>query len=167
MSDPVIVAAAQGRHIQGPTGAPMTVKIEGRSVRGAYSLIEYSHEAGAPGPPPHVHHQHEEMFGVVAGELTVHVDDQVITLAAGDYAVVPCGAVHQPSNRGTVAARFFFVSSPAMDGFFVDMEQLNRASGGAPSPAALAELGARWDTSFVDLPTGEQNAVRMVNEGGS
>ncbi len=48
--------------------------------------------------------------------------------------------------------RFFFITSPAMDGFFVEMAQLNAATHGAPSPDALTELGARWDSEFVDLP---------------
>ena len=165
MSDPVIVAAAAGRHIQGPTGAPMVVKIGGTVVADAYSLIEYVHAAGAPGPPPHVHHEHEEAFSVVSGELTLDVDGHRATIGAGEYAVVPRGAVHRPSNPGSEPVRFFFITSPAMDGFFVAMEGLNRESGGAPSAAALAELGARWDTTFVDLPGGSEGAVRMVTEG--
>ena len=165
MSDPVIVAAAAGRHIQGPTGTPMVVKIEGTVVDGAYSLIEYSHAAGAPGPPAHVHHEHEEAFSVVSGELTLTVDGHRSTIGPGEYAVVPRGAVHRPSNPGSEPVRFFFITSPAMDGFFVAMAQLNHDSGGAPSAAALAELGARWDTTFVDLPGGDGEAVAMVSEG--
>jgi mannose-6-phosphate isomerase-like protein (cupin superfamily) len=88
VSDPVVVAAAQGRHIQGPTGRPMTVKIDGATVRDAYSLIEYSHDPGAPGPPFHVHHEHEEMFAVLDGELTLTVDGRATTIGAGDDSAV-------------------------------------------------------------------------------
>jgi quercetin dioxygenase-like cupin family protein len=162
VSDPYVIAAAQGRHIQGPTGPPMMVKIDGRSVHDAYSLLEYTHEAGAAGPPAHVHHEHEEAFHVMEGQLTLTVDGTEYTLGPGDYAVVPRGAVHRPSNAGDVPTRFFFINSPAMDGFFVAMADLNAATDGAPSPADLADLGARWDTEFVDLPG--QGSVAMVNE---
>ena len=48
-------AATGGMVIPGPTGQRMIVKVSGTASRGAYSLIEYSHSPGAPGPPPHVH----------------------------------------------------------------------------------------------------------------
>lgn len=48
MSDPVVIAAGQGRLFRGPTGAPMAVKIDGTMTDDAYSLIEYEHAPGAP-----------------------------------------------------------------------------------------------------------------------
>jgi mannose-6-phosphate isomerase-like protein (cupin superfamily) len=163
MSDPVVVAAGQGRLLRGPTGAPMAVKIDGAATGGAYSLIEYAHAAGAPGPPAHVHERHEEAFRVLEGELTLDVDGTTLTLGPDAYAVVPRGAVHRPYNTGTVPVRFLFITSPAMDGFFAEMAELNVATGGAPSAQALAELGARWDCSFADLPAAD-SPVRMTDE---
>ncbi|MEU0787360.1 cupin domain-containing protein [Streptomyces sp. NPDC006173] len=163
MSDPKVVAAGQGRQFRGPTGAPMTVKIDGAVTGGAYSLIEYSHAAGAPGPPPHVHERHEEAFRVLEGELSLDIDDRTITLGAGEYAVVPRGAVHRPYNVGLVEVRFLFITSPALDGFFAEMAELNAATDGSPSADALRELGARWDCVFTALPGGA--TTRMVNEG--
>jgi mannose-6-phosphate isomerase-like protein (cupin superfamily) len=149
---PLLVSATEGRPIQGPTGRPMIVKLDGDATLGAYSLIEYEHAEGAPGPPAHVHHEHEEAFRVIDGELTLDVDGTSYTVGPGGYAVVPRGAVHRPRNAGTVPVHFFFITSPAMDGFFVEMAELNSASGGAPSSAALVELGERWDSTFTDLP---------------
>ncbi len=166
MSDPVVVAAGQGRLLPGPTGAPMAVKLDGGMTGGAYALIEYGHEAGAPGPPPHVHHAHDEAFRVLEGELTLDVDDRTVTLRAGEYAMVPRGTVHRPYNTGSVPVRFLFITSPAMDGFFVEMAELNAATAGSPSAAALAELGARWDCVFAELPRRAEQTVRMVNEPG-
>lgn len=163
MSDPRVVAAGQGRQFRGPTGAPMTVKIDGAVTGGAYSLIEYSHAAGAPGPPPHVHERHEEAFRVLEGELSLDIDDRTITLGAGAYAVVPRGAVHRPYNAGLVEVRFLFITSPALDDFFAEMAELNAATDGNPSADALRELGARWDCVFTALPGGGAT-TRMVNE---
>ncbi|TDT42081.1 cupin domain [Streptomyces sp. BK208] len=163
MSDPTVIAAGQGRQFRGPTGAPMTVKIDGAVTCGAYSVIEYSHAAGAPGPPAHVHERHEEAFRVLEGELSLDVDDRTITLGAGEYAVVPRGAVHRPYNAGPVGVRFLFITSPALDGFFAEMAELNAATDGHPSAQALRDLGARWDCLFTALPSGD-TTTRMLNE---
>ncbi|MEV7075090.1 cupin domain-containing protein [Streptomyces sp. NPDC093990] len=141
----------------------MTVKIDGAVTGGAYSVIEYSHAAGAPGPPPHVHERHEVAFRVLTGELSLDVDDRSLTLSAGEYAVVPRGAVHRPYNAGLVEVRFLFITSPALDGFFAEMAELNAATGGNPPARALRELGARWDCVFTALPRGDAT-TRMVNE---
>jgi mannose-6-phosphate isomerase-like protein (cupin superfamily) len=159
---PLIVDADGGQRIAGPTGRPMIVKLDSTATLGAYSLIEYEHLAGAPGPPAHIHREHEEAFRVLDGELTLDVEGSTFTIGPGGYAVVPRGAVHRPRNGGRVPVRFFFITSPAMDGFFLEMAELNAATGGAPTPAALAELGARWDTIFTDLPT--VGSVRMTVE---
>jgi mannose-6-phosphate isomerase-like protein (cupin superfamily) len=140
----------------------MTVKISGAASRGAYSLIEYSHAAGAPGPPPHIHRQHEEAFYVIEGELTLAVGTAIFTVRAGQTAVVPRGAVHQPSNTSDRPVRFAFLSSPPMDDFFVELSELVTRSGGQPPAAELLQLGERYDSIFADLPA--TGTVGMQNE---
>ncbi|MER6325663.1 cupin domain-containing protein [Streptomyces coelicoflavus] len=152
MSDPTVIAARQGQQFRGPTGPPMTVKIAGGVTGGAYSVIEYSHRAGAPGPSPHVHREHEEAFRVLEGELSLDVEGRTITLGPGEYAVVPRGAVHRPYNEGSVEVRSLFITSPALDGFFAEMADLNDRTGGNPPAYALRELGERWDCLFTNLP---------------
>ncbi|RPK65305.1 Cupin domain protein [Streptomyces sp. ADI96-02] len=161
MSDPIVVPTG-GRSLTGPTGNPMTVKLGAEATGGAYSLIEYTHAPHTAGPPPHVHHEHEEAFHVTAGELTLDVDGTTLTLGPGDYAVVPRGAVHRPYNTGDVPVAFFFLASPALDGFFVEMADLNAATDGSPSPERLRRIGERWDTEFTRLPAAR--VVRLFNE---
>jgi hypothetical protein len=96
--------------------------------------------------------------------LTLDVDDRTLTLRAGEYAVVPRGAVHRPYNTGSVPVRFFFISSPAMDGFFAELAELNAATDGSPTARDLAALGARWDSEFASLPTDTGAPVRLANE---
>jgi mannose-6-phosphate isomerase-like protein (cupin superfamily) len=58
------------------------------------SIVELS---GAPGdtPPLHVHHDEDEVFHVLEGELTVHVAGaEPIVLRAGDAAFAPRGVPH-------------------------------------------------------------------------
>ena len=155
-----VAAATSGMAIPGPTGQRMTVKISGAASRGAYSLIEYSHAAGAPGPPPHIHLHHEEAFYVIEGELTLAVGTAIVTLRAGQTAVVPRGAVHQPSNTSDRPVRFVFLSSPPMDEFFVELGELVTRSGGQPAATELLQLGDRYDSIFADLPGGGTVGIR-------
>ena len=157
------VAATDGVIIPGPTGQQMIVKVSGAASRGAYSLIEYSHRPGAPGPPPHVHRQHEEAFFVLEGELTLAVGPDLVTVRAGQTAVVPRGLVHQPSNRSARPVRFVFLSSPPMDEFFAELARLVTRTGGQPPASELAALGERYDSIFTSLPAG--GTVGLGTEG--
>jgi mannose-6-phosphate isomerase-like protein (cupin superfamily) len=157
------VAATDGVIIPGPTGQHMIVKVSGAASRGAYSLIEYSHRPGAPGPPPHVHREHEEAFFVLEGELTLAVGPDVVTVGAGQTAVVPRGQVHQPSNRSDRPVRFVFLSSPPMDEFFAELARLVTRTGGQPPASDLAELGERYDSIFTSLPA--DGPVGLGTEG--
>jgi mannose-6-phosphate isomerase-like protein (cupin superfamily) len=157
------VAATDGVVIAGPTGQQMSVKISGAASGGAYSLIEYSHSPGAPGPPPHVHREHEEAFYVLDGELTLAVGPDIVTVRAGQTAVVPRGQVHQPSNRSDRPVRFVFVSSPPMDEFFAELARLVSRTGGQPPASELAELGERYDSIFTSLPA--RGRVGLHTEG--
>jgi mannose-6-phosphate isomerase-like protein (cupin superfamily) len=151
---PFVLGPGAGRQIDGPTGQPMIVKADGGATRHAYALIQYTHAPGSAGPPAHVHHDHEEAFYVLDGELTVKVGAEIITVGPGDFALVPRGTLHQPSNRGQSPVRFFFITSPPMDGFFVAMSELLARTNGRPSAAELTDLGSRWHTDFVGLPEG-------------
>ncbi len=146
------VGRDDGTPIPGPTGQPMIIKVAGTDTADRYSLIEYQHAAGAPGPPAHVHHEHEEAFLVLDGELTLQIDNHVTRVTAGGCVLVPRGSVHRPANTSAAPTRFVFVSSPAMDGFFVEMAQLMKRTSGKPASSELAAIGARWDTQYVDLP---------------
>jgi mannose-6-phosphate isomerase-like protein (cupin superfamily) len=141
----------------------MIVKVGGEASRGAYSVIEYSHAAGAAGPPAHVHYHHEEAFYVIDGQLTLTVDGETVTLDPGQSAVVPRGRVHRPGNTASRPVRFIFISSPPMDEFFDELSRLITEAGGEPSVSALRQLGARYDSIFVGLPSAGN--VRMHSEG--
>ncbi len=45
------------------------------------------------GLPPH-HHDHYDVFTMTAGDATMHLDDEVTEIVAGDAVVVPPDAVH-------------------------------------------------------------------------
>ena len=69
------------------------VKISGATTNGEYGLIEVTVRAGE-GSPWHVHPDEDEWFYVLAGEFTVYVGDERLSLPAGSFAFGPKGVPH-------------------------------------------------------------------------
>ena len=69
------------------------VKISGADTGGAYGLLEITVPAGG-GSPWHVHPDEDEWFYVLAGEFTVYVGDERLSLPAGSFAFGPKGVPH-------------------------------------------------------------------------
>ena len=87
------------------------IPISGAATDGAFALLEVS---GPPGdqPPLHVHHDHDEGFYVLEGELTLWVGDAVHVLRAGDASSrrAACRTPCAPATRG---GRWLVTSTPA------------------------------------------------------
>ena len=63
------------------------------------------------GPPLHLHHNEDETFYVLEGEVTVQVGDERIDLNAGDYLFGPRGIAHTYIVRSE-RARMLVTASP-------------------------------------------------------
>ena len=54
--------------------------------------------------PRHTHHETDELFLVIEGELTVRLDDREVRVGPGELVVVPRGTAHQPYSEHGAAA---------------------------------------------------------------
>jgi len=91
--------------------------------------------AGAKGPPLH-HHDFDEAFYVLDGELTFQLGDDVFTRGTGEIAFAPRGAHHAFANQSHEAARMLLVCTPAgFERYFQRMA--DREEGAEPPPEAL------------------------------
>jgi mannose-6-phosphate isomerase-like protein (cupin superfamily) len=70
-----------------------TVKVSGKDTGGEYGLIELVVPEGV-GSPWHVHHEEDEWFYVLEGEVTVWVADTKLSLKADSFAFGPKGVPH-------------------------------------------------------------------------
>jgi mannose-6-phosphate isomerase-like protein (cupin superfamily) len=146
-----------GRVLTNPIGGRIVLKAPDHITGGAYSLHENVLPARSPGPRPHIHHNHDEAFYVLEGELTMRAGPRTITAPAGSFVVVPRGVVHQPSNPGTEPTRVLLMFSPAgMEHFFVDAaERRIPLQGVTNDPAVLAaleEFSRKYSFEFAELP---------------
>jgi quercetin dioxygenase-like cupin family protein len=79
----------------------ISVKLTGAETGGAFAQVESVDPQGS-GPPLHVHHNEEETFHVLDGELSVFVDGEELRLSVGDYVLVP--ARRRPRVSGPLGA---------------------------------------------------------------
>jgi mannose-6-phosphate isomerase-like protein (cupin superfamily) len=155
-----VLGPDEGKRMELPIpGSAVVFKAWGTRQAGDHDVAEFILGPGFPGPQPHVHRKHEELFYVLEGELAYLVGDQRVVLGQGSFIHVPPDTVHDFRNSGSVRARCLMVSSPAgLDRYFEDMAALGTS--GTFSETALQELRLKYDTDEVDLAwTAEEAAT--------
>ena len=106
---PYRVAPAKASPTSGgrPAASPSR---RGAETGNTFSQIEIDDPRGS-GPPLHVHHNEDETFYVLEGEVTIFVGDERIDLEAGDYCFGPRGIPHAYLVRSE-RARMLVTISP-------------------------------------------------------
>ena len=138
-----------GDDIPDPNGCSKVLKAQAADAAGAYSLMECGVPPGL-WTPPHIHHDAEEGWYVLAGELTFHVGEEHIVAPAGSFVLAPRGTVHAFGSTGTSAARYLLLfSPPGMEQYFVALHELIQASGGQPDPEAAEALRRQFHMEHV------------------
>lgn len=118
---------------------------------GAFSVVEHPLQPGALAAPPHTHGSVDEYSYVIEGEIGVLLGDETLHAGPGSYVVKPRGIPHTFWNPGTVPARVLEIISPAgFEEYFAELGALLASTppGQPPDMAAVAELAARYDTTF-------------------
>jgi quercetin dioxygenase-like cupin family protein len=82
-----------------PDGSIYVVRRPAADSDGAFVEMEFVLPPGCVPPPPHVHPHQVEDYDVLSGHLAVVVDGRWQTLAPGESASVPIGALHTFRNR--------------------------------------------------------------------
>lgn len=103
------------------------------------------------GPPRHIHHDADESFVVLEGEVEFHLDGVATTCRSGDAIFVPRGTHHTFCVRGNLPARMLTVMTPGgFEGFFREM-----AAGAYRIPQDMAQISAiaaRYHMEFTGPP---------------
>jgi mannose-6-phosphate isomerase-like protein (cupin superfamily) len=107
-----MLSSRKGRQIPA-IGLGITMKTNGDSTRGAYSLFEYAVPPATNGPPAHLHTREDEYFICLAGRMDVEHGGQHFTLEPGDYLFLPRDVVHTFRNPYDEETRVISVVSPS------------------------------------------------------
>lgn len=120
-SDIIHLGDGEGR--QYPCGAARAVfKADGAETNDSYSISEWWLEPGFAGFGAHRHDASDDMFYVLAGEVTFVLDGRTSVAAAGTFVRVPPSVEHDYRNDGTAEARILNVYIPG--GFEVNMPEI-------------------------------------------
>jgi quercetin dioxygenase-like cupin family protein len=118
IAKPYHVASGEGLADVWWKSGRVTVKTAGAETGNAFSQIETDDPHGS-GPPLHLHHNEDETFYVLEGEVTIVVGDERIDLEAGDFVFAPREVAHAYVVRSE-SARMLVTASPAgVEQFFV------------------------------------------------
>jgi quercetin dioxygenase-like cupin family protein len=98
-----------------PDGTAFLIVESAADSGGERIEFEVTMAPAAMGPPKHFHPRQRESWKVLEGELSVFVDDQWRTLAAGESLSISPNTVHTLRNRSSGVARFRDVHEPALD----------------------------------------------------
>jgi uncharacterized RmlC-like cupin family protein len=98
-------------------------------------VIENTAPAGWEGPSLH-HHDFDETFYVLEGELTFQLGDEIFTRTQGELAFAPRDAHHTLANPSGSEARYLLVCTPAGFERFFDRLAAEQA-GVEPRASAL------------------------------
>ena len=98
----------------------ITVKTAGAETGNAFSQIETDDPRGS-GPPLHLHHNEDETFYVVEGEVTVIVGGERIDLGPGDYLFAPRDIPHTTIVTSESARVITTISPAGLEELFVEL----------------------------------------------
>ncbi len=119
ITKPYRVASGEGLADVWWKSGRMTVKASGAETGHAFAQIEVEGPRG-DATPRHLHHNEDETFYILEGEVTLFVGDERIDLHPGDYCFAPRGIAHA-SIICSESARMLSTISPAgVEQVFVD-----------------------------------------------
>ena len=132
----------------GPIG--LRIIEDGSHTGHRLGLVEATLQPGPAQPPQHIHHEHDEVFIVTAGQLRFTSGTESVDASAGTVVVVPIGIPHTFSNPFQETARFIGTMTPDLYiQYFRDIGQLPAGPHGMPDPAATARTMANYATEVI------------------
>lgn len=138
-------------------GALCTIKAAAETTNGQLAVLEFRWPEGS-GSPLHVHHNEDEWFYVIDGEVTLWVGGEVIVAPAGSFVYGPRDIPH--TFLVTAAeTRFLMVTEPAPFADFVRAMSepaqtltLPPASVQPPTPEELTAVAAEYGMEILGPP---------------
>jgi len=113
---------------------------------GSLGLVHMDKPAGEM-PPLHVHHNEDEGFYCLGGEITLYLPGEAVTLRAGDFFLAPRGVPHT-YEVGAEGARTLVSSTPSgFERFVIAVDALDEVT-----PETLTRVAAEHDIEILGPP---------------
>jgi quercetin dioxygenase-like cupin family protein len=124
----------------------VTIKATGKETGGRYALVEVLEPEGEEAPL-HVHHNEDEGFWVLEGELTFQVGEETINATPGSFLFGPRGVPHRYTVESGPARLLFILSPSSFEEFIYATSEpakeltLPPPPEGPPDEAEMEQLG--------------------------
>ena len=129
-------------------GCTFVVLDDGTPTGGRSGLVECRLAAGWPGPPQHVHREHDETFYVLDGHVRFTSGTESFVADAGRLVTVPIGDPHTFANASAdEPARLLCTVVPERYiGYFRELSALAAESDGPLDPKDVLAIMSRYAT---------------------
>ena len=128
-----------------PDREEITLKATGEDTGGAIGVLDATATAPGAGPSPHVHHDCDELFYILAGQFSFLVDSRMVSAPAGAFVFVPRGTVRAAQKIGPEAGRLLAAYIPT--GAEQAFEEFARTS-----PKQRNDPARKFSSEFVGPP---------------
>ena len=130
-------------------GSPTVIRSTGETTDNHFFLMESLEMPVGLESPYHVHHDEDEAFYVLEGELAVVLDGQWLTAGPGTYVYGPRDIPHGFKVVGTTPARMLLMCAPA--GFERFVRDLSEPLDAVPAPPDVDQLMAAAARSNIEI----------------
>src|SRR5262245_32384672 len=130
-------------------GSPTVIRSAGETTDNQFFLMEALVMPPGLASPYHVHHNEDEAFYVLEGELAVVVDGTWLTAGPGTYVYGPRDIPHGFKVVGSTPARMLLLCAPA--GFEGFVRDLSMPLDAAPAPPDMAQLMIAADKYNIEI----------------
>jgi quercetin dioxygenase-like cupin family protein len=129
-------------------GSRVWLRAAAAQTGGALGLIEQLVPPGL-GSPYHVHHQEDEAFYVLAGEIRFFSRGSSWVLGPGGFAFLPRGIPHGFRTEGDVPSRSLLLAAPGgFEGFVAELSS-EEPPAGPPDMGALMAAAGRYGLEIL------------------
>ncbi len=112
-------------------------------------IVEVTLAPHTPGPPQHIHREHDETFYVVSGRPSFTSGNDEFTASVGELIIAGIGTPHTFANPGDETAVMYCTVTPdRYIDYFRELDRLPKGSGGL-DPKVVADIMTRYATEVV------------------
>lgn len=149
-NEPRFVDVEDAKTYVTPQAEDMAVLSRGDEPGEDHDIIEFTVPKEPGVVPLHVHHENDEGFYVLEGELLLQIGDSQHRLTAGAYAYGPRGVPHGYRNIGNGPARMLVIYTPgnfvAMTEEIADLGPLDM-----DDESALEQVGPIFESYGIEM----------------
>ena len=146
-SKPQIVLPGTARTIDFP-GSVTTVLLEGHATQGDVAVVEFLVAPRSFGAPPHVHHDEDEYFYVLEGEIRFLDEGKTVVAPAGTFAAMTRGHLHAFWNASDRPARLLMAVAPGEFATFFDEFVAELRASKSLNSATIGQTMARFAKKY-------------------